>query len=228
MASLRAMAGVILSELLLGLPTAMVADAQPGTAAVQYANLYADCYGVPRELVHAVIEVESGWQPAAVSPKGAAGIMQLMPATAVAFGVRSRFMVDQNIRAGVAYLARLMARFGGDLRLVAAAYFAGEQRVAAHGLALDSREVHGYVRKVAAIYRRERIEAASQRNRQKEGFQDASFLLVRLTLAVLRRPCTVFGLTARYQSANRRAHALGRTGDGGPGRAEVRHCDQNA
>ncbi len=99
MASLRAMAGVILSELLLGLPTAMVADAQPGTAAVQYANLYADCYGVPRELVHAVIEVESGWQPAAVSPKGAAGIMQLMPATAVVFGVRSRFMVDQNIRA---------------------------------------------------------------------------------------------------------------------------------
>ena len=164
MALLRAMAGVILSELLLGLPTAMVADAQPGTAAVQYADLYADCYGVPRELVHAVIEVESGWQPAAVSPKGAAGIMQLMPATAVAFGVRSRFVVDQNIRAGVAYLARLMARFGGDLRLVAAAYFAGEQRVAAHGLALDSREVHGYVRKVAAIYRRERIEALHKKS----------------------------------------------------------------
>ena len=159
MASLRAMAGVILSELLLGLPTAMVADAQPGTAAVQYANLYADCYGVPRELVHAVIEVESGWQPAAVSSKGAAGIMQLMPATAAAFGVRSRFMVDQNIRAGVAYLARLMARFGGDLRLVAASYFAGEQRVAARGLAFDSREVYGYVRKVAAVYRRERTEA---------------------------------------------------------------------
>jgi soluble lytic murein transglycosylase-like protein len=158
------MAGVILSELLLGLPTAMVADAQPGTAAVQYADLYADCYGVPRELVHAVIEVESGWQPAAVSSKGAAGIMQLMPATAVAFGVRSRFMVDQNIRAGVAYLARLMARFGGDLRLVAAAYFAGEQRVAARGLALDSREVHGYVRKVAGVYRRERVEALHKKS----------------------------------------------------------------
>ena len=141
MASLRAMAGTILSGLLIGLPTASTAGGDAGTAAVQYANLYADCYGVPRELVHAVIEVESGWQPAAVSPKGAAGIMQLMPATAVAFGVRSRFMVDQNIRAGVAYLARLMARFGGDLRLVTAAYFTGEQRVAAHGLALHSHEV---------------------------------------------------------------------------------------
>ena len=167
MASLRAMAGVVLSELLLGLPTAMVADAQPGTAAVQYANLYADCYGVPRELVHAVIEVESGWQPAAVSSKGAAGIMQLMPATAVACGVRSRFMVDQNIRAGVAYLARLMARFGGDLRLVTAAYFAGEQRVAARGLAFDSREVYGYVRKVAAVYRRERTKAVHTKSSRK-------------------------------------------------------------
>lgn len=159
MSLLRAMAGVILSELLLGLPTAMVADAQPGTATVQYADLYADWYGVPRELVHAVIEVESGWQPAAVSSKGAAGIMQLMPATAVTFGIRNRFRVDQNIRAGVAYLARLMARFGGDLRLVTAAYFAGEQRIAARGLAFDSREVYGYVRKVAAVYRRERAKA---------------------------------------------------------------------
>src|SRR5512141_3068150 len=100
MASLRVVAGAILSGLLVGLPTASAAGDHPGTAAVRYADLYADCYGVPRELVHAVIEVEAGWQPAAVSSKGAAGIMQLMPATAVAFSVRSRFMVDQNIRAG--------------------------------------------------------------------------------------------------------------------------------
>jgi len=222
------MAGSVLAGLLIGLSTAMVAGAQPGTAAVQYANLYADCYGVPRELVRAVIEVESAWQPAAVSSKGAAGIMQLMPATAVAFGVRSRFMVDQDIRAGVEYLARLMARFSGDLRLVTAAYFAGEKCVEAHGLALQSREVHGYVRKVAAIYRRERELRQFTRNRQKEGFQDASFLLARLTLAVLRQLRTALGRTARCQSANPRAHALGRTGDSGPGRAQVCYCDPDA
>ena len=61
----------------------------------------------PPELVHAIIEVESAWHPRAVSNKGAAGLMQLMPATAVTFGVTNRFEIEQNIRGGVAYLARL-------------------------------------------------------------------------------------------------------------------------
>ncbi len=55
------------------------------------------CYQVPRELVHSIIEVESGWHPSAVSSKGAVGLMQLMPATAVTFGVTNRFEIDQNI-----------------------------------------------------------------------------------------------------------------------------------
>jgi len=59
---------------------------------------------VPVELVDAVIQVESGWNPFAVSMKGAAGLMQLMPATAIRFGVHDRFNIEENIRGGVAYL----------------------------------------------------------------------------------------------------------------------------
>ena len=67
------------------------------TAAVQLADHYAIVYQVPRELVHSIIEVESGWHSRAVSRKGAVGLMQLMPATAATFGVTNRFEIDQNI-----------------------------------------------------------------------------------------------------------------------------------
>jgi soluble lytic murein transglycosylase-like protein len=128
-------------------------------AALACANYYADRYGVPRELVHAVIEVESAWQPHAVSPAGAVGLMQLMPATAATFGVRNRFRIEENVRGGVAYLAWLMSRFQGDLRLVTAAYFAGENRIAVRGLSYQSPEVYEYVSRVAKVYRRKRLEA---------------------------------------------------------------------
>ena len=77
------------------------------------ADFYAGRYGVPRELVYAIIEVESAWQPLAVSSKGAAGLMQLMPATAMRFGVRNRFRMEENVQAGVAYLACLQRQFRG-------------------------------------------------------------------------------------------------------------------
>jgi hypothetical protein len=70
----------------------------------RWAEYYAGVYRVPIELVAAIIDEESGWNPYAVSSKGAAGIMQLMPGTAVRFGVRNRFRIDQNIHGGVAYL----------------------------------------------------------------------------------------------------------------------------
>jgi soluble lytic murein transglycosylase-like protein len=104
---------------------------------------YADQYAVPMYLVEAIIEAESGWQPNAVSSKGAAGLMQLMPATAVTFGVTNRFEVEQNIRAGVAYLAHLLTVFRGDVRLVAAAYISGERRIAAAGLRYSNAAVFG-------------------------------------------------------------------------------------
>ena len=119
---------------------------------MQWADYYAAAYRVPPELVYAVIEVESAWQPRAVSNKGAAGLMQLMPATAADFGVTNRFEVEQNIRGGVAYLARLLKVFDGDLRLATAAYVSGERRILPAGLRYSNAEVFAYVSKVARLY----------------------------------------------------------------------------
>ncbi len=83
--------------------------------------------------------------------------MQLMPATAVTFGVTNRFDVVQNIRGGVAYLARLLKLFNGDLRLVTAAYLTGENRILSAGLQYSNAEVFEYVSKVARLYQQKRL-----------------------------------------------------------------------
>jgi len=137
---------------------ALCAGQNDRAAAMKLADYYATAYRVPPELVHAIIEVESGWQPHVVSNKGAAGLMQLMPATAATFGVTNRFEVEQNIRGGVAYLARLLKLFNGDLRLVCAAYVAGENRILPAGLNYSNAEVFEYVRKVARLYERHRLK----------------------------------------------------------------------
>lgn len=124
----------------------------------QWADYWADAYGLHRELVYAVIEVESAWNERAVSPAGAAGLMQLMPGTAVAFGVRNRFGAAENIRGGVAYLAWLVYRFDGDVRLAIAGYYAGHHRISRQTLHEAAPEVHTYVSRVAERYRRHRME----------------------------------------------------------------------
>lgn len=126
---------------------------------VKCAAFYATAFGVPVELVEAVIQVESGWNPYAVSNKGAAGLMQLMPATAMRFGVRNRFDIEDNVRGGVAYLAWLIRLFRGDLRLALAAYNAGESLIRLRGLAFSSQEVFTYVTRVARVYRILRVQA---------------------------------------------------------------------
>lgn len=118
-----------------------------------WARYYAQQYRVPEELVEAIIIIESGGNPYAVSSKGAAGVMQLMPATAYEFRVRNRFLIQDNIRAGVAYLAVLMREFHGDLRLVVTAYYAGDGRIARQKLACSPPAIYNYVRRVAAEYR---------------------------------------------------------------------------
>jgi soluble lytic murein transglycosylase-like protein len=122
------------------------------------AAFYAHVYRVPEELVDAIIEVESGWNPSAVSNKGAVGLMQLMPGTAARFGVSDRFDVEQNLRGGIAYLAWLIHLFNGDFRLAVGAYQAGEARILVRGLAYSSPEVFAYVRRVAQLYRAARLE----------------------------------------------------------------------
>ena len=132
---------------------------------------YASAFEVPVELVDAVIQVESGWNPYAVSRKGAAGLMQLMPATAARFGVRDRFNIEENIRGGVAYLAFLMKVFKGDLRLAVAAYQVGESQILWRGLAYSSREVFDYVSRVAQLYRamRRRVIRSGERSSSGTG-----------------------------------------------------------
>ena len=132
------------------------ADSQPQRLAEWAVDYYATRYGVPFEFVAAIIDVESAWQPYVVSDKGAAGLMQLMPATAYRFGVRNRFRIDENIQGGVAYLAFLMQEFR-DLRLVAAAYYTGESRIARVGLKCADPDVTRYVSAVQRAYRN-RIE----------------------------------------------------------------------
>ncbi|MCI0627864.1 MAG: lytic transglycosylase domain-containing protein [Acidobacteria bacterium] len=117
-----------------------------------YVAQYAAIHGIPVGLVEAVIEVESAWRPDAVSDKGACGLMQLMPATALRFGVNNPFNIEQNIRAGTEYLSYLNQLFNGDLRLVLAAYAAGERRVQRRGLAYSHPEVVAYVLRVREVY----------------------------------------------------------------------------
>jgi len=119
------------------------------------AGYYARQYDVPPALVRAIIQVESAWQPGVVSSRGAMGLMQLMPATAEHFGVAHPFYIHENVRAGVAYLAELKRIFHGDLRLMMAAYAAGENPVLGHGLNYSSEEVYRYVQRIARQYRAE-------------------------------------------------------------------------
>jgi len=98
----------------------------------------------------------------AVSRKGAAGLMQLMPATASRFGVPDRFNIEENIRGGVAYLAWLIRLFNGDLRLAVAAYQVGESQILSRGLAYSSREVFLYVSRVATVVPRHAARDGSE------------------------------------------------------------------
>jgi soluble lytic murein transglycosylase-like protein len=120
-----------------------------------YITAYAQHYRVPIALVHAIVERESDWQPCAVSAKGAAGLMQLMPRTAQRLRVRDRCDVNQNVSGGVRYLASLMKQFHGDLRLVTAAYYAGEVVIGGRTLAYANPDVVSYVSRIRTTYLRQ-------------------------------------------------------------------------
>lgn len=107
---------------------------------------------VDPDLVRAVIRVESGYDPKALSSKGAMGLMQLIPATAQRFGVSNPFDPQQNIEGGVNYLKHLLDLFGGDLNLSLAAYNAGEHTVQRSGGIPAIPETQNYVRKITSIY----------------------------------------------------------------------------
>jgi soluble lytic murein transglycosylase-like protein len=109
---------------------------------------YAERHGVSPDLVRAVIQAESAFNPRAVSPKGAMGLMQLMPATARDLGVSNPFHPEENIRGGVTYLASLLTRFNQDVVRALAAYNAGAARVDQYNGVPPYRETQAYVKKI--------------------------------------------------------------------------------
>lgn len=110
-------------------------------------------HGVDARLLHAIVTVESAYNPQARSHAGALGLMQVIPATGKRFGAKDLFDPLQNLRAGTAYLVWLHRRFNGDLTLMLAAYNAGEGAVQRHGNRVPPfSETRRYVEKVTALY----------------------------------------------------------------------------
>jgi soluble lytic murein transglycosylase-like protein len=115
----------------------------------------AQAHGLQPELLHAVITVESGYNPKARSPKGAQGLMQLMPGTAARFSVSNAYDPAQNVAGGSRYLSFLLDEFDNDLKLALAAYNAGEEAVRRYRNSIPPYpETRAYVRMVLQHYRR--------------------------------------------------------------------------
>ncbi|MSO18868.1 MAG: lytic transglycosylase domain-containing protein [Acidobacteria bacterium] len=116
---------------------------------------------VDADLVHAIVRVESNYNPYAVSNRGARGLMQLIPATARRFGVMDSFDPRSNLDGGIRYLKYLMGMFKGDVRLSLAAYNAGEMAVTRNGGVPPYRETQNYIRKISELYSMSTVAAAA-------------------------------------------------------------------
>lgn len=119
-------------------------------------------YALPRSLVRAVARAESALNPAAVSPKGAMGVMQLMPGTARELGVRNAFDQGENIDAGARLLRQLLEKYDGRVAEALAAYNAGAGAVARHKGVPPYKETRGYIRKVLADFENAEKPASSK------------------------------------------------------------------
>jgi soluble lytic murein transglycosylase-like protein len=122
----------------------------------------ADRHQVDSALVKAIIMAESGYNPKAISKRGAKGLMQLMPKTAEALGVEDSFNPEDNIDAGVAYFKRLLKRFDGDITLALAAYNAGSRKVIKYQGVPPFKETKYYIKKVFKYYQVYREQAIAE------------------------------------------------------------------
>ena len=120
-------------------------------SATKYQNLIRDLsskYGVPEDLVHSIILAESNYDPNAVSKKGALGLMQLMPETALEFGVEDPLVPEDNLNAGIKYIKKLIELYNGDVKLILAAYNAGPSAVEKYGGVPPFQETVEYIQRV--------------------------------------------------------------------------------
>ncbi len=139
------------------IPDEVLEELPPGASASDLralATAAARRHGLDPDLVLAVVQVESGFRPDAVSPKGAQGLMQLMPGTANALGVLDPLDPGQNLDGGARHLGALVARYDGDLNRALAAYNAGEGAVARHRGVPPYRETRDYVKKILKRYKK--------------------------------------------------------------------------
>ncbi len=128
-------------------------DARPKIPFEDIIHEAAKRYGVDPALIRAIIMAESGYNPKAVSKRGAKGLMQLMPATAQELGVVEPFDPVHNIHGGVKYFRRLLDRFNGDIKLALAAYNAGSTKVRRHKGIPPIRATRYYINKVFRYYK---------------------------------------------------------------------------
>lgn len=115
-------------------------------------NYYSGKRNIPASLVRSVISAESGFDPNAVSPKGAMGLMQLMPSTVMDLGVEDPFDPEDNIKGGTALLKNLLDSYKGDYKMALAAYNSGKGTVDKAGGVPDYKETKDYVKKVIDLY----------------------------------------------------------------------------
>jgi len=155
-------------------------------------------HGLAPELVESVIRVESNFEARAVSPKGARGLMQLMPATAAKLGVRNVFDARQNIEGGVRHLRHLVDRYGGNLALALAAYNAGVEAVGRYGGIPPYPETQAYVARVLRLVQRA-APSASAEARVLRRYETADGHVVYSNLPIDKLSVTVREMLAERQ-----------------------------
>ncbi|OFV98502.1 MAG: hypothetical protein A3H94_00675 [Acidobacteria bacterium RIFCSPLOWO2_02_FULL_60_20] len=129
---------------------------------------------IDADLIRAIIQVESNFDPYAISPAGARGLMQLIPATARRFGVANPFDPRANLDGGIRYLKYLLGMYGGDLQLSLAAYNAGENTVARSRGVPPIRETQNYIRKIGELYPMRMVSVSMMQEPQIVRFVDAA------------------------------------------------------